>query len=99
MINWEVILWTCITVGVLVGIFGIILTAISASNMKKRRQQIGDIHTTLTVGSKVMFAGGIYGKVVRVNGEDEVIGIEIAPKTIVDVSRYAIQAIDNGDKK
>ena len=93
MINWEVILWTCVTVGVLIGIFGIILTAISASNMRKRRAQMADVHTTLTVGSKVMFAGGIYGKVVRM-GEDEVIGIEIAPKTIIDVSRYAVQAIE-----
>ena len=94
MINWEVILWTCITVSVLVGIFAVILTAISASNMKKRRKQVGDIHTTLAVGSKVMFAGGIYGKVVRINGDDEVIGVEIAPKTIIDISRFSIQAIE-----
>ena len=94
MINWEVILWTCVTVGVLVGIFGIILTAISAVNMKKRRQQIGDIHTTLAVGSKVMFAGGIYGKVVRMNGDDEVIGVEVAPKVIIDISRFAVQGIE-----
>ena len=94
MINWEVILWTCVTVGVLVGIFGIIVTAISAVNMKKRRQQVGDIHTTLTIGSKVMFAGGIYGKVVRMNAEDEVIGVEIAPKTIIDISRFSVQAIE-----
>lgn len=94
MINWEVILWTCVTVGVLVGIFGVILTAISASNMKKRRQQVGDIHTTLTVGSKIMFAGGIYGKVVRMNGDDEVIGVEVAPKTIIDISRFSVQAIE-----
>ena len=93
MINWEVILWTCVTVGVLIGVFGVILTAISAVNMKKRRQQVADIHTTLTVGSKVMFAGGIYGKVVRV-GEDEVIGVEIAPKTIIDISRFSVQAIE-----
>ena len=93
MINWEVILWTCVTVGVLVGIFGIVLTAISAVNMKKRREQMADIHTTLTIGSKVMFAGGIYGKVVRI-GEDEVIGVEVAPKTIIDISRYAVQAIE-----
>ena len=91
--NWEVIIWTCVTVGVLIGIFGIILTAISAVNMKKRREQMAEMHTTLTIGSKVMFAGGIYGKVVRV-GEDEVIGVEIAPKTIIDVSRYAVQAIE-----
>ena len=94
MINWEVILWTCITVSVLVGIFAVILTAISASNMKKRRKQVGDIHTTLAVGSKVMFAGGIYGKVVRINGDDEVIGVEIAPKTIIDISRFAVQGIE-----
>ena len=93
MINWEVILWTCVTVGVLIGIFGIILTAISASNMRKRRAQMADVHTTLAVGSKIMFAGGIYGKVVRM-GDEEVIGVEIAPKTIIEISRYAIQAIE-----
>ena len=95
MINWEVILWTCVTIAVLMGIFGMILSIISAVNMKKRRKQIGDIHTTLKVGSKVMFAGGIYGKVVRMNGDDEVIGVEIAPKTIIDISRFSIQGIDN----
>ncbi|MBR4289943.1 MAG: preprotein translocase subunit YajC [Oscillospiraceae bacterium] len=94
MINWEVILWTCITISVLVGIFALILTFISAKNMRKRREQMADIHTTLAVGTKVMFAGGIYGKVVRINGEDEVIGVEIAPKTIIDISRFAVQAIE-----
>ena len=94
MINWEVILWTCVTIGVLLGAFGLVLTIISSSNMKKRRQQMADIHTTLAVGSKVMFAGGIYGKVVRINGDDEVIGVEVAPKTIIDISRFAVQAIE-----
>ena len=95
MINWEVILWTCVTIGVLVGTFGLILTIISATNMKKRRQQMADIHTTLAIGSKVLFAGGIYGKVVRMNGDDEVIGVEVAPKVIIDISRFAVQAIEN----
>ena len=94
-INWEVVLWTCITIAVLMGIFATILYIISAVNMKKRRKDMVDIHTTLAIGSKVMFAGGIYGKVVRL-GEEEVIGVEIAPKTIIDISRFAIQAIDNG---
>ena len=93
MINWEVILWTCVTVGVLVGAFSIILSIISAVNMKKRRQQMAEMHTTLAIGTKVMFAGGIYGKVVRM-GDDEVIGVEIAPKTIIDISRFAVQAIE-----
>ena len=92
MINWEVVLWTCITIAVLMGIFGMILTIISAVNMKKRRKEVGDIHTTLAVGSKVMFAGGIFGKVVRM-GQDEIIGVEIAPKTIIEISRFAVQQI------
>ena len=94
MINWEVILWTCITIAVLMGIIATVLSFISAKNMRKRREQMADIHTTLAIGSKVMFAGGIYGKVVRINGEEEVIGVEIAPKTIIDISRYSIQAIE-----
>ena len=94
MINWEVVLWTCITIAVLMGVFALILTIISAVNMRRRRKDIGDIHTTLAVGSKVIFAGGFYGKVVRM-GEGEVIGVEIAPKTIIDISRFAIQGIDN----
>ena len=94
MINWEVILWCCITIAVLMGIIGLILTFISAKNMRKRREQMAEIHTTLAVGSKVMFAGGIYGKVVRINGDDEVIGVEIAPKTIIDISRFSIQGIE-----
>ena len=92
MIRWDIILWTCITIAVLMGIIAMILSIISASTMRKRRKQIGTIHTTLAVGSKVMFAGGFYGKVVRM-GEEEIIGVEIAPKTIVEISRFAIQAI------
>ena len=93
MLQWNVILWCCITIGVLVGIFGMILSIISAVNMKKRRKEIGGIHTTLAVGSKILFAGGFVGKVVRMNNEDEIIGVEIAPKTIVEISRFAVQQI------
>lgn len=92
MIRWDIILWTCITIAVLMGIFTMILSIISAVNMRKRRKEIGSIHTTLGVGSKVMFAGGFYGKVVRM-GDEEIIGVEIAPKTIVEISRFAVQAI------
>jgi preprotein translocase subunit YajC len=91
-IQWNVILWTCITIGVLVGIFGLILSIVSAVNMKKRRTEVGNIHTTLKIGSKIVFGGGIIGKVVRMS-EEEIIGVEIAPKTIIDISRYAVQQI------
>ena len=95
MINWEVILWTCITLAVIMGVIAMILTIISAVNMRKRRKEIGDLHTTLAIGCRVMFAGGIYGKVVRMNDTDEIIGVEIAPKTVIDISRLAVQSIES----
>ena len=33
--NWEIIMWSCVTVIVMLGLFGIILSVISARNMKK----------------------------------------------------------------
>ena len=93
MINWEVILWTCITLAVIMGVIALILTFISASNMKKRRNEVGNLHTALAIGKRVMFAGGIYGKVVRMNDTDEIIGVEVAPKTVIDISRFAVQEI------
>jgi preprotein translocase subunit YajC len=93
MINWEVILWTCITLAVIMGVIGLLLSFISARNMKKRRNEIGTLHTSLAIGKRVVFAGGFYGKIVRMNETDEVIGVEIAPKTVVEISRFAIQEI------
>ena len=92
MINWEVILWTCITIAVLMGVIAMILTIVSAVNMRKRRKEVGEIHTTLAVGSKIMFAGGFYGKVVKICGE-ETLRVELAPNVVVEISRYAVQGI------
>lgn len=90
-INWEVVLWTCITVAVLVGICALILIFISAKNLKKRTSALKDVHVDLKAGMKVLFCGGIYGKIVSV--EKEQVEIEIAKNTVVTVSRYSIQNI------
>lgn len=92
-INWEVVLWTCITIVVIMGVIGMILAFISAKNMRKRRAEMSEVHTGLKVGSKVMFAGGIYGRVVGI--EDETVNVEIAKSTVIRISRYAIQSIED----
>lgn len=91
MINWEVVTWTCITIAVLMGLFGLVLAFISARNMRKRRQEIQEVHTELKIGSEVMFAGGIYGRVVGV--ENETVNVEVAKGTVMKISRYAIQSL------
>ncbi len=90
-INWEVILWTCVTLVVIMGVIGLILVFISSRNMRQRRKSVGDIYTGLRVGSQVIFAGGIYGRVVGI--EDETANVEVAKNTVIKISRYAIQSI------
>ncbi|MBU3820363.1 MAG: preprotein translocase subunit YajC [Candidatus Faecalibacterium intestinavium] len=91
-INWEVIIWTCVTLAVLMGIIGLILYAISARNVRAKRKELGEVHTDMKVGSRIMFAGGIYGKVVGMDDE-ETLRVEVAPKVVVTISRYAVQTL------
>lgn len=92
-INWEVVLWTCITLVVIMGVIGLVLVFISAKNMRKRRADISEVHTELKVGSKIMFSGGIYGRVAGI--EEETVNVEVAKNTIIRISRYAIQSIED----
>ena len=91
--NWEVILWTCITISVLLLICGIVIIIFSTVNMKKRREIVSEVLTTLKVGSKVIFAGGLYGRVVKIS-KDDTIDVEISKGNIVKASRYSIQSIE-----
>lgn len=89
--NWEVIGWTCITMAVVMGVIAIILNLISARGMKQKRKSVGEIHTEMKIGSRIMFAGGIYGTVTGM--DEETLRVEVAPKTIITISRYAVQAL------
>lgn len=90
-VNWEVVIWTCVTLAVIMGVIGLVLTFVSSRNMRKRRQTVGDLYTGLRIGSQVIFAGGVYGKVVGI--EEETVNVEIAKNTVIKISRYAIQSI------
>lgn len=91
MINWEVIIWTCVTLAALGVIIGLILTIVSAINIKKRTSTLKDIHIDLKPGIKIMFCGGIYGKIVSVG--KETVEVEISKNSVITISRYSIQNI------
>lgn len=92
MINWEVVIWTCITLAVLLGIAALILIFISSKNIKKKTSELKDLHLELKPGMKVMLCGAIYGKVSKVKGD--VVDVEISKNVVISVSRYAIQNVD-----
>ena len=91
--NWEVIGWTCGTMFAVVVIVALGLSIISALNVRKRRTELEEVHTELAIGCKVICCGGIYGKVVGINDNDEVVNVEIAQGTVITISRYAIQTL------
>lgn len=91
--NWEVIFWTCATLFVIVVIVALGLAIVSAVNVRKRRAELTEVHTELAIGCKVVCCGGIYGRVVGINDNDEVVNVEIAKGTVITISRYAIQTL------
>lgn len=91
--NWEVIFWTCATMFVIVIVVALGLAVVSAVNVRKRREELTEVHTGLAIGCKVICCGGIYGKVVGINDNDEVVNVEVAKGTVITISRYAIQTL------
>lgn len=68
---------------------------ISFLRLKKRKQPFEELHQKLSVGNSVLLASGLYGKIVDI--KQDVVQVEIAPKIIVKVSRFAIQSIVEGN--
>ena len=90
--NWEVVLWTCGTVAVLLIIAALVLSFMSARNMKKSRERMADLQKNIKMGASVMFSGGIYGKIVGI--KDEVIDVEVSKGVVLQISRYSIQSAE-----
>ena len=89
--NLEVVIWSFVTVGVRIGICAIVLTFISSRNMKKNRESMRELQQGIKVGARIMFAGGIYGKIVNVR--NDVLDVEVNKTTVIQISRYSIQHI------
>ena len=89
--NWEIIMWSCVTVIVMLGLFGIILSVISARNMKKNRAAMQELQNKIQIGARVLFGGGIYGKIVKI--KNDVIDVEVSKNTVIQISRYSIQDV------
>ena len=86
--NVTVIIWTCVTVGVLIGICALVL---ASRNMKRNREAMKKLQEGIQVGARILFAGGIYGKIAKIKGD--VIDVEINKSTVIQISRYSIQDV------
>ena len=89
--NWNVVMLSCVTVIVMLGIFAIILSVISARNMKKNRQSMQELQNKIQIGARILFGGGIYGKIVKI--KEDVIDVELSKGLVIQISRYGIQDV------
>ena len=89
-IKCEVIMWTGITVVVMVGVLVLAYYIISARAMKRRRSLIVDMNDSMKPGATVMFAG-ILGKIVKIN--DEYLDVEVAKGCVITISRFAVSDV------
>ena len=91
MNNVTVIIWTCITIAVLLGICALVLLFISSRNMKKNREAMRDLQGAITVGARILFAGGIYGKIVGL----KLVGVDVEGNKSpgIQISRSSIQNV------
>ena len=89
--NWNVVMLSCVTVIVMLGIFAIILRVISARHMKKNRQSMQELQNKIQIGARILFGGGIYGKIVKI--KEDVIDVELSKGLVIQISRYGIQDV------
>ena len=90
--NWEVILWTCVTIAVLLIVVALAVSIMSARNMRKSRERMAQLQSDIKVGASIMFGGGIFGKIVKI--KDDLIDVEVSKGVVIQISRYAIQTVE-----
>ena len=78
---WQNVLAACAALLILIAIMGVVYAIYSAA----------ELHANLKVGQRVAFAGGLFGKLVRVG--EETCDVEVKSGAVIEVSRYAIQEI------
>jgi preprotein translocase subunit YajC len=62
---------------------------------RRRQQALATTQASLGLGSEVMLGSGIFGRVASL--DDETVQLEVAPGTVVKVSRQAIvRVLDDG---
>ena len=61
----------------------------------KRRKEIEEFRNSLTKGSEVVTASGVYGKVANLNEGEPYISVEIANGVVIKVDRNYVYAKGN----
>lgn len=80
---------------IVLGIFFILILGIyyfySFGMVKKRKAYLVKMHESVQVGKRIIFASGIYGTIVGIDGD--VITVEVKKGAHLEISRYSISEV------
>ena len=65
---------------------------------KKRQQEIQNFRNSITIGSRVVTSGGIYGEVRAIEDADNILVIEVAKGVNIRVDRNSVYATAQQDQ-
>lgn len=79
-------------------VIGVIFWFFILRPQKKRQQEIQNFRNSITVGSRVVTSGGIYGEVRAIEDVDNILVIEIAKGVNIRVDRNSVYATVQQDQ-
>ncbi len=79
-------------------VLGVILWFFFIRPQKKRQQEIQNFRNSITIGSRVVTSGGIYGEVRAIEDVDNILVIEIAKGVNIRVDRNSVYATAQQDQ-
>lgn len=91
MPSWESILSAIIALLIIIAVCLIGLQIFNTIKLSKQKNKFASIHKDLKVGSEVMLASGLYGKITLV--KDDYVKVELAKDLEIKASRYSISQI------
>ena len=78
--------------------FGLIFWFFIMRPQKKRQQEIQKFRNSITIGSRVVTSGGIYGDVRGIEEADNILVIEVAKGVNIRVDRNSVYATAQQDQ-
>ena len=79
-------------------VIGVIFWFFILRPQKKRQQEIQNFRNSITIGSRVVTSGGIYGEVRAIEDVDNILVIEIAKGVNIRVDRNSVYATAQQDQ-
>lgn len=77
---------------------GLIIWVFILRPQKKRQQEIQNFRNSITIGSRVVTSGGIYGEVRAIEDADNILVIEVSKGVNIRVDRNSVYATAQQDQ-